>query len=230
MNLKKIPKWAWVAAGLVAVGVFWYFHNRANALGSAANTTDTASPTDTASLGGTPATTDTGATDSSGGLSATDTGQMLSDYAAEQQTSFDSFLQNLAGLLAAGVAPPPATPTPDVTPAPAPNSNIPPADGSGVGGGAPIPASTPVARTATPAVAASGFSTATVRSGPAAGTVITTAATPAAERAASVPTFLSTHGSDAAQIHFYTYKSQAQKAARPGQSVKFRTGSGYYVA
>lgn len=77
MDLKRVPKWAWVAAGLVAVAVFYYMHKRAQANSTAATATGAGSDTSggvdesqlssdiaaqlAAALGGTPPGTDSGA-------------------------------------------------------------------------------------------------------------------------------------------------------------------------
>lgn len=82
MNLKSVPKWAWVAAGVVAIGVWYYVHKQAQAGSTAATATgagnDNGSGTGvdesqlasdvagqlSAALGGTPSSVDSGAVQS----------------------------------------------------------------------------------------------------------------------------------------------------------------------
>jgi hypothetical protein len=109
IDLKKVPRWAWIVAALVAVGVWYYFHHKASTASAAATYTG-ASPTDTAALGGTPAGTDAGAVDTGGGApppdtSGADLAAALGDLQAQQAQFYSDFLANQSALQPAGVQP-----------------------------------------------------------------------------------------------------------------------------
>ncbi len=101
LDLKRVPKWGWVAAGLVAVGVYLYMRHR-NASSPAGSTT--ASPTDTAALGGTP---DPGMSGggASGSSGASDYSDLLSQLEAQQAAFNAEFLANQNGMDSAGITP-----------------------------------------------------------------------------------------------------------------------------
>lgn len=100
IDLKNVPRWAWVVAALVAIGVFLYLRHRGS---SAPAGTTTADPTDTAALGGTPDPGIGGGAGMSAGGS--DYGQLLNDLSEQQAQFYADYLANQNGLDGAGITP-----------------------------------------------------------------------------------------------------------------------------
>jgi hypothetical protein len=119
MNLKRVPKWAWIVAALVAVGVFYYMRHRAannstgaqsagasasDSLGSSTGVDTSQLASDVAgqlgsSLGGTPPSY------SSGAVSPVDNSQLYATMLQMQAQSFSDYLGTLAPILSAGIVP-----------------------------------------------------------------------------------------------------------------------------
>lgn len=112
MDLKRVPKWAWIAAGLTAVVVFYYFHKRAQANSTGATATNTQN-TDggvdesqlssdiaaqlAAALGGTPQGVDNGA------VSPQDDSALIASLLQMLQQSQDEFGQFATSMVGSGV-------------------------------------------------------------------------------------------------------------------------------
>jgi hypothetical protein len=217
VDLKRVPKWAWVVAALVAVGVYLYFRSRSSGSSAAPTTTD-ASPVDTASLGGTPQ-GDTGG--GAGGASGTDLGTALGDLESAQQQFLADFLANQQGMDSAGISPADWQSLSQQLLAQigALQSTAPVAPGS------PIQPDTAATPAPTPAPAQRTVAVPT-------GVSVTNTPTAAA---LTVPVFathetqLATqHGAGGQPVRYYTYKKQVPVGA--GQTLHFATGRGYYAA
>jgi hypothetical protein len=114
MDLKRVPKWAWVVAGLVAVAAFIYFRRQSQAGSTGATATGAGSDSTgtgvdesqlasdigaqlAASMGGTPSSVDGGA------IASPDNSALVGTFLQTQAQSFSDYLGAVETLAASGV-------------------------------------------------------------------------------------------------------------------------------